>query len=795
MSTPRKHRFNTSNTVKARIAKIIHILVAKANDLDRSLVEWRESEKSRPKLMVKCRTSEFIQLCYPNLDANKTETVRYNDMWVLREWLGILEDHRIGNTKGRKDLHFTLTLWSKQDRLNIDHLDRLWQDCKSAAISPLKSLSIRHNLPAGNYLNFVGYHVEADRLLDLLGKKSSRLISIDGIAGSGKTSLVLDVVQRICQAAQPKFAAIVFTSAQASYCLPQGLVSRIQIDRNLSDILRQILITLDTLDIIPTDLTAQLASTRQALAAQSTLLIIDNIETIEDRQSLFAFLQELPPTVTTILTSRVKLGLGEIISLYGIDRINSIILIKEIAAQKNLTITLEQIKLLVQKTSGIPLAINYLLSCAYLAGSIEKLNLDRALLPDQNLTDYCFGNLVSQIRGEFTHQILMALSIFSHPVTRSAALFITNLQDNPWQSLTALKELEFLNLIFQSSTENYELHSLTREYSRRELSQDRRFEQNYLDRWVSYYLNYTEPYGQLDWNEWQDYREIDREWLNIRDVVEYCITTDRLKDFSQLWQNLHGYTLLCGKWAERSIWLEWWVTKIGDCPDLFAKALYHQSQTLAYQNEADPTGLALQLVDQAWNCTENLDPIIYLDLRFEIAIQIAPLYIRQQQSPPLDFVPAHQWLKTASSLLDICSDQRKIDWYRSHILYYQAEIEYLTGNYAQAQRLYLSTKQIAQEIGFQRLTNLARSRLAVTASKLGDLDETSSLLLEALQAAQLNQDRRSIALCQYHLAIVEIDRGNFTIGKTWAEQAITNLDRLFMQQESANLKTLLSQLK
>jgi hypothetical protein len=90
---------------------------------------------------------------------------------------------------------------------------------------------------------------------------------------------------------------------------------------------------------------------------------------------------------------------------------------------------------------------------------------------------------------------------------------------------------------------------------------------------------------------------------------------------------------------------------------------------------------------------------------------------------------------------------------------------------------------------------LARSRLAMTASKLEDRSGTSSMLLEALQAAETNQDRRSIALCHYHLAIVERDRGNLSIAKTWAEQAITNLDRLFMQQESANMQALLQSVK
>jgi hypothetical protein len=810
MPTSRTHRLNVSDTVRERIENIIHHLVKQANarqlaeqtsspNTHRFLARWQENEGDRSKLMVKCKTSQFTKLCYPKLSDSQYATFRNNDIKVMKEWLNILEDHRMKAT-GARDLHFTLTLWTKQPESNVMRLHDLWEETKTTTNSQPSRSQIRGNLPAGNYINFVGYNYQFDRLTNLLSNSSSKLISVDGIAGSGKTSLVLEVTNRIFQAAQTKFDAVVFTSAQLSYCLPQGIVDRLQIERNLSDILRQILINLNTLDIIPTDISAQLASTKQALAAQSTLLIIDNIETNEDRQSLYAFLYELPQTVTTILTSRVKLGLGDIIYLDGLDRASSIILINQVVAQKNLTITSEEIELIWGKTDGIPLAINYIISCAYLAGSIAALNLDLPLPLDSDLTNYCFSNLIEQIRGAFTHRILMALSLFSHPVSRSAAIFITNLEDYQFQSLTALKELEFLNLIFEPQPEYYWMHSLTREYSRQELHQDLNCEANYLDRWVNYYRNYTAAYSELDWNEWQDYSAIDREWLNLRDVVEYCIATDRFADFFQLWQNLHGYTLLCGKWVERLIWLEWWVAKIVDgktseldnYASLLAMALYHQSQTLAYRNETDPTGEALQLAHQAWDCCESLDPDTYFHLRFDIAIQIAPLYIRQQQSPPLDFSIAHQWLKTASFLLDTATDRQKIDWYRSHIIYYQAEIKYLDGNYLAAKQLYQSTKQLAEEVGFKRLTNLASCRLAITFKQLKDLEETSILLIDALDAAETNQDRRSVSLCQYHLAIVEHDRGDFSKAKKWGEQAITNLDRLLMQRESANLKTLLS---
>jgi hypothetical protein len=129
--------------------------------------------------------------------------------------------------------------------------------------------------------------------------------------------------------------AIVFISAQPAHCLPPKIVPRLQVDRHFIDILRQILITLNTLDLLPTELNALLASVQTVLAAQPILLIIDNIETITDQDRLLAFLQELPATVTTILTSRTKLGLGTLISLSGLDHRHSSQPIEHIATKKN----------------------------------------------------------------------------------------------------------------------------------------------------------------------------------------------------------------------------------------------------------------------------------------------------------------------------------------------------------------------------------------------------------------------------------------------------------------------------
>jgi Effector-associated domain 4 len=226
-----KHRINLGDAVRARIAQLIYQLVNEATP-----EQWRESSIINPKLMVYCKTSDFFARFYP--DQNKASGHWHNDRTILIDQLGILEDHRL-QTKGAKQLHFTLSLWSKQPQKNVEKFNQLWQE-KLKAIPP----AIKHNLPNNSYI-------------------------------------------------------------------------------------------LITLDLLPTELNTLLASVQTALAAQPILLIIDNIETITDQDRLLAFLQELPATVTIILTSHTKLGLGTLISLSGLDHRHSRQQIEHIATKKN----------------------------------------------------------------------------------------------------------------------------------------------------------------------------------------------------------------------------------------------------------------------------------------------------------------------------------------------------------------------------------------------------------------------------------------------------------------------------
>jgi tetratricopeptide (TPR) repeat protein len=841
---------NKSEAVKARIFYIVLKLVVIANEnekpdreksrKDSSLqVRWKESDRTQSeKILVECSTKEFTELFYSDRGNPETEksdlvklaaervnslnrsdlqssadaadnkdkskqtgklnTDRNNDIGVLKD-LGIFEDLRF-QTKGKKDLHFTLTLWSRNEKIDRDRLEELWSAYKRNGDISKRLGKIVHNLPNNNCADFVGYKKQRDLLMNTLilnSRNHNKLIAIEGIAGSGKTSLVLDVVRQ--DNIINRFEAILFTSAQPSTCLPQSIVRRLQIERNLTDILREISIVLNPVDIIPTELSQLLAIAKKALAAQKTLLIIDNIENNDDRENLYAFLHELPDSVTTILTSRCKLGFGKNITLSGLDELESKKLINNIAIQKELSVTDAEKDSIWHITSGIPLAIDYIMSNARISGSIAALDLDRDMLQKTDISRYCFNDLLERIRGDFRYRILLAIAIFSHEAAEEAVLYVCQLT-MPDMLITvrnAIHDLQYWHLLLTPKYKYYSLHSLTREYSRDELSKDATYEATCRDRWIDYYHQYTEPYGKLVWCEWQDYTALESEWLNIRDVVEYCIEDDRLEDFQRLWQNLHGYTLISGQWRERFKWLEWWESNLEEENESLAVARYHRSQTFAHRDESDADGKALQMALNAWDCCHNLDlnTATHFNLQFDIVLHIAALYIRQpQHQSQLNFLQAEKWLKLSLELLAKGIAPREDSWYRSQILYYQAEIEHSGGNYPQAKELYQQTIELAKAVKFNRLISYASSRIAIGAIATKELTIALTQFEDVLSQAKEQKDRRSIALSYFYLATIELKRGNRHSARKYARDAVESCERLSMDRYAQEAQKILGEI-
>ncbi|MGB3654604.1 MAG: hypothetical protein WBA41_25810 [Rivularia sp. (in: cyanobacteria)] len=676
--------------------------------------------------------------------------------------------------------------------------------CLINNLNPHTPQPIYHNLPSRDYTRLVGREVEAKRILELISPEwAIPCLSIEGIGGAGKTALALDIAYRCLKASNdiylgrtlsetiPTFELIVFTSAKSQLFTPKGILPRLRRERTLIDIFTSIIRTISFYNSPPANFADTYEQIYKCLANMRTLLIIDNLDTLEDRQQILSFLYELPPTVKAIITSREKTPFTSV-NLSSLTKTEALLLIQQKAAEKQLDLNLKQYVQLSQTTGRIPAAIIYAIS--QLAAGYSLDNIISGLMPIQG--DFCrfyFESSMQPLKGQVAHQLLMALSLFAKPSLPEAIRAVAEV-DNALSTADGFVKLQQLSLInYQGG--RYSMLPLTREYALWEMSCNPEFEVNARNNWVNWYINFAQQHGGKDWREWQDYQQLEQEWDNLTEAIEWCISNNRYHDVCKLWQNVKCYTYSLAYrqnrlsyWDAPLLWLEWLSESAFSRHELAraAEIISDRAWKLTLMGEEEHLAVANDLFRQAW----ELHQYLTLDMQVDLAIHIGVWHIQKQQ-----FAQAAYWLNQARDLLDN-SDNSQIDSYITtrlslQLLYYQGEIYYKTENYQESKILFKKIFQQAQLIGWQRASFLAKDFLADIAIKQGKLNQAQNYLTELLQVAEDNQDKCSRAYTKRSLARLETKLGNFNIAKRWINEAMTDFETLGMKTELSETQALL----
>ncbi len=665
---------------------------------------------------------------------------------------------------------------------------------------------VYHNLPSRDYTRLVGRSLEAKRLLELLSFEwLTPCVSIEGIGGAGKTTLALDIAYRCLEASNdiylgrssgssintvPNFEIIVFTSAKANFFTPKGILPRLRRERTLMDIFTSIIRTISFYDFQTASFEKTYEQIYKCLANMRTLLIIDNLDTLEQQQQVLSFLYELPPTVKALITSREKTPFSTV-ALSSLTQTEALILIQQQAAEKQVDLNLKQCIQLYQTTGGIPAAIIYAVS--QLAAGYSFKNVNLRLIPKQG--DFCrfyFDSSVKPFKGQPAHKFLMALSLFAKPALPKALRAVAGVE-NSSDAADGLAKLQQLSLV-NHRQKRYQMLPLTREYAVSEMSCNPDFENPARDRWVTWYLDFAQQHGRKDWREWQDYQYLEVEWDNLTEVIEWCIANNRYDDVCKFWQDIKCYTYSLAYrqnrlsyWDAPLLWLEW-LSEAAVSRDDFqtaAEIIGDRAWKLTLIAQENHLAVADGLFNQAWQLHQHLT----LDMQVDLAIHISVWHIQKQQ-----FSQATDWLNQARKLLDNCDMQ--IDSYIKtrlylHIFYYQGEIFYKTENYQESKILFKQIFEQSQSIGWRRASLLAKEFLADIAIKQGKLEQAQIYLVEVLQVAEDNQDKCSRAYTKRSLARLEKKLGNAAKAKHWINEAVKDFETLGMKPEAREAYSLL----
>lgn len=690
-----------------------------------------------------------------------------------------------GNSRGKENkLRIFLT------NLKSQQLEK--SNLHSSVVMPT---SVVQNLPAREYTAFVGRDAEIARLMELLDERhSAHLISVDGIGGVGKTTLVVEAAYRCLDASNdqntqlslPTFEAILFISAKQNHLTAIGLLARLTSVRTLRDICREITQNLDLGEIINFPVIEQIQLIRQKLSQTKTLLIVDNLETIEDQQQVLSFLYDLPPTVKVIITTRDQ-ALFVPIRLDCLPREHGLRLIQQSCQEKGVYLSAEQSQQLFTGVSGVPAAMIYAIG-QIAAGYLLEDVLAQIKQPDGDVARFCFTGAVNPLRGTPAHYLLMGLTLFVQPATREALASVAFDQADPIACAQGLAKLQQLSLIWMQYG-RYGLLELTREYAAAELAAHREIALQLRQRWVNWYLHFSEAYGGTNWKEWHTGDgSLEAEWENIRTVLEWCMSQGRYVDARAIWRQIKGYVHVRGYWDERLDWTAWFIEtgkRSGDW-SFVVEVMSDRACTLIKMRTRSQQQEAEALLQEAWNLRHHQT----IKFHLELATNMVILYILQNK-----LAQAQDWLQVEQKILEEASfpEQEKKEQ-QVHILYYQGQIAFKAEDYQQARTIFQQALAQAAAAGWQRAIAGIQNWLAEVEIKLGDLEEARRILELSLPMAKRHKDKRSIAFHQAAFATLEKLSGKLAEAKRFAKEAAEGFESLKMISEAQEMHSLLSNL-
>lgn len=718
---------------------------------------------------------------------------------ILEKKLQLLEDNRPDNGRGQPEWRFTLKLSHSPEEFNyieynLRAFDRYWHK-----IHNTESIEepIATNLLTRQHIKFFGYQRELDRLLELLSPKSRiRTICIEGMSGSGKTTLAKEVAYYYLEKSRERihhlyFDALIFVSAQNNHVVGNSIMPKLlAAEQRLEDIVRVIAENLEFPLEPALDFSRQLQLLIKHLNHKLVLLVIDNLETVEDRNAVANLISHFPETVKVIVTSRVPFAQPNScsITLTHLQPEPGAELIEDLAKKQRRILSPNQISSIYKQTGGLPLAITYLVA-QIVTSKVSNEEIPTVLnkTPDE-LLQFCFADLVKSLSSTPAYPYLLATALFAQYASVEAISFIA--QTTERITLDNLQHLANLHLLFAQKTKQYSLHSLTQEYLQLELERQPIYEAQIRDRQVQWYLQLVEPYKYLSADEWHDYKELETEWINLRSVIEWCISCNRYIDVKNFWQGLKGFTTISGYWRERKIWLEWLSDKAVEKQDwqMIAEAKFYQSQTLARIDQADASGEAMRLALEAWKLKEYCSA----DWQFDLSLYITVLYIYQPN--PNAWKIAQRWCDDSQKLLDRYKETNNIYLKKQcQLLRYQGQIYSKKQELERALDVYQAALKIAENIKYKRGIAYIRGQMSLILIQQNKLAEARQQLLSHLEIIKKYQDRRSQSFCYQYLATVAKKMNNDKEAKQYAILAQEHFTNLGMEAAATAMEEFLAE--
>lgn len=652
-----------------------------------------------------------------------------------------------------------------------------------------------HNLPQRSYSRFVGRQPELQQLARLLlphPRSRHFVVTIDGVGGVGKSALALELAYgyRESYAALPeteRFEAIIWISAKRTLLTADGIQQRRQTFTALDDLYRALATTLEQPALLQAPADDRRAIAERALANQRTLLILDNLETVDDEE-LLTFLRELPDPTKALVTTRHRIDIAYALRLTGMPYDDALRLMAVESQVRDVQLDAAAGDELFRRTGGIPLAIVWSIALIALGHGVEGV-LRRLGSGQSDIARFCFGESVERIRGRDAERLLLALALFESGVSRPLLGDVAGLDQDVVGRDDGLAQLVQLSLVNQKG-ERFSLLPLTQAFALDALARQPALEQTLRARWVAHLEALAQPYADLHWRR-PDRGRLRREGRHLAGLAAYAQRSEQLDVLLNILPALLSYYDLEGEWGTMltvaALGLEQ-ARLTGNARRMIETLIHGYAWPWSHQGRHAE---AAQAVAEALDLAEELGDAA---LHCEVLVSCAQVERRRRQ-----FAAGEERCQQALGLLPQL-DTLAQEYVRANLEYERGKLARDQREWQRAQRHLLAAQDVFRQEDAEPRFNrefawIVQCNLALIEHQLGELETAAQRYEQALAFFEELDDRAYLPTIQVRLAALEADRGNPQRAMALARVALAGGRRLGSLEEIAAAQQMLAQLE
>jgi hypothetical protein len=338
--------------------------------------------------------------------------------------------------------------------------------------SPGKSIAeVSPNLPPKAYHRLVGRFGEMEQVMNALRQPERKpIVVIVGMGGIGKTALAREVVDRCGQ--EDAFDHIVWVSAKTERFVGEKAVKTGISDYSFEDLLGDISRQCGHAEIARKPALQKLKSVKRLLASNEVLIVMDNLETVPERDELVGEIFHILGRSKLLITSRhrVKHERAFTIDLEGFPEGDGVRFLREEARERGIDLVAsakhDDLAEVYSVTGGAPLAMKLIV------GQVSRLPLEKVLeiLTEAEFEgqDYEFYRFVFKhswdILGLSARKVLVSMSAFAQSIggTEENIQRVSGVEDQAFYD--ALDQLVLMSLVDSGKnlqSRRYTIHQLT----------------------------------------------------------------------------------------------------------------------------------------------------------------------------------------------------------------------------------------------------------------------------------------------------------------------------------------------